>query len=79
MIIQDAWDVSLGFFKGREIIVEPTEACFSGDAGLLPIREFDERIGFTQAFSDALHDPRCEAKVGHLFTEKERLRSDEEP
>jgi hypothetical protein len=74
MILQDAWEVSLDFFKGREVIVEPTEACFSGDAGLLPIREFDERIGFTQAFSDALNDPRCEPKVGHLFTEMTRMR-----
>ncbi len=38
MIIQGAWNLSLGFFKGKEVVVEPTEACFTSDAGLLPIR-----------------------------------------
>ena len=32
MIIQTAWELSLDFFKGREIVVEPAEAYFSGDA-----------------------------------------------
>lgn len=74
MIIQDDWTLSLDFFKGREIVVEPAEACFSSDAGLLPIRDFDQRIEFTQAFVDALYDPRHEAKVDHSFAEMTRMR-----
>ena len=74
MSIQSAWQLSLGFFDGKQIVVQPVEAHLSTDAGLLPIREFDERIGFTQAFADALDDPRYPAKVEHSVAEMVRMR-----
>jgi hypothetical protein len=43
----------LGFF-GRPIVLEPSHGQISGDAGLLPVPQFDERIGLTRAFADAL-------------------------
>jgi len=38
--------------------VEPSPGQLSGDAELLPIRQFDQRIGLTRAFAEALDDPR---------------------
>jgi Transposase DDE domain group 1 len=46
----------------------------TSDAGLLPIRQFDERIGLTRAFADALDDPRAPALTGHTFLEMVRSR-----
>jgi hypothetical protein len=45
----------------------------SSDAGLLPIRQFDEVIGLTQQFADALDDPRRPTSP-HQFLEMCRSR-----
>jgi hypothetical protein len=37
--------------------MEPSPGQLSSDAGLLPIRQFDQRLGLTRAFA-ALDDPR---------------------
>jgi hypothetical protein len=39
-------------------VIEPAPGQLCSDAGLLPIRQFDESIGLTQTFADALDDPR---------------------
>src|SRR5262245_53905564 len=57
MSITAAWPQVLEFF-GVPLVIEPSPGQLSGEAGLLPIRQFDERIGFTWAFADALDDPR---------------------
>ena len=49
---------TLGFLGSKAIIVEPSGAMLTSDAGLLPIREFDEALGFTRQFAEALHDTR---------------------
>jgi hypothetical protein len=49
MSIAPAWPQVLDFF-GTRLVIEPSRGQLSGDAGLLPIRPFDERIGLTQAF-----------------------------
>jgi len=41
---------------------------------LLPIRQFDKRIGLTQAFADALDDPRDPDLTEHTFLEMVRSR-----
>jgi hypothetical protein len=46
----------------------------SSDAGLLPVRQFDERLGLTQAFAEALDDPRDPALTAHTFREMVRSR-----
>jgi hypothetical protein len=74
MIIQSAWQLSLGFFKGKEVVVKPVEAHISSDAGLLPIREFDEQIGLTKRLAEALNDPRCPTKTEHSVDEMLRMR-----
>jgi hypothetical protein len=73
VIIQSVWQKSLDFF-GKPIVVEPSEAQLTSDAGLLPIRQFDEQIGLTEQFAGALHDLRYEPFVQHGVLEMVRMR-----
>jgi hypothetical protein len=57
MSIQPAWQDCLDFF-GTLLVIEPSRGHLSRDAALLPFRQFDERVGLTRAFSDALDDAR---------------------
>src|SRR5215471_8702907 len=68
MMLPSAWPQGLDFF-GTPLVIEPSPGQLSGDAGLLPIREFDERVGLTQAFADALDDPRDPDLTEHTFLE----------
>jgi hypothetical protein len=45
-------------FFGTPLVIEPSPGQLSSDAGLLPVRQFDERIGLTRAFAGAPDDPR---------------------
>ena len=40
------------------LVIKPSRGQLSGDAGLLPIRRFDQRMGLPQASTDALNDLR---------------------
>jgi hypothetical protein len=73
MSIPAAWPQVLDFF-GTLPVNEPSAGQLSGDAGLLPIRQFDQRIGLTQAFTDALDDPRDPDLTEHSFLEMVRSR-----
>jgi hypothetical protein len=68
-----AWPQRLDFF-GTTLVIEPSSGQFSSDAGSLPIRQFDERIGLTQAFAAALDDPRNPNLTEHTFLEMVRSR-----
>jgi hypothetical protein len=46
----------------------------SSDAGLLPFRELDERLGLTRQFAEALTDRRHVGYIGHTFLEMTRAR-----
>jgi hypothetical protein len=61
-------------FFGTPLVIEPSPGQLSSDAGLLPIRQFDERIGLTQAFAAALDDPRDPDLTEHTFVEMVRSR-----
>jgi hypothetical protein len=74
MDLQSAFQVCFGFFDSKPIVVEPQAGQFTSDAGLLPFRELDEKISFTQQFAAALHDPRDPAATLHTFTEMVRTR-----
>src|SRR5262245_26762949 len=41
---------------GTPLVIEPSPGQFRSDAGLLPIRQLDGKIGFTKAFADASGD-----------------------
>ena len=57
MSVPPAWPQVLDFF-GTPLVIEPSPGQLSGDAGPLPIRQFDQRLGHTRAFADALDGPR---------------------
>ena len=57
MSIPPAWPQVLDFF-GIPLVLEPSPGQLSGDAGLLPVRQFDQRIGLTRANACALDAPR---------------------
>ena len=48
----------LDFFKPLPIQIEVCDTPLSSDAGLLPLRQFDQRIGLTKQFAAVLDDPR---------------------
>lgn len=50
--------LSFDFLPSRPVEIEISPAPLSSDAGLLPVRQFDDRIRLTQQFADALHDHR---------------------
>jgi len=54
--------------------VEPVDAHLSTDAGLLPIRQFDESLGLTEQFAGALLDRRCGPAMKHTYLEMTRSR-----
>jgi hypothetical protein len=67
--IQTAWQATFDFWGGLPIIVEPSQAHLTSDAGLLPLRQFDEQIGLTQRFAQALNDPRDPQRCDHSVLE----------
>lgn len=73
MSIQPAWQQHLDFFA-LPLVVEPSRAALTSDAGLLPLRQFDERLGLTRAFAAVLDDPRDPALTEHTFLEMVRCR-----
>src|SRR5262249_16121455 len=56
------------------LVREPSPGQLSGDAGLLPIRQFDERPGLTRAFAQALNDSRDPDLTEHSLLEMVRSR-----
>jgi hypothetical protein len=66
--------LSFDFFAPSPVVVETCPAPLTSDAGLLPLRQFDERIGLSAAFAAALHDPRDPGRVEHSFLEMVRMR-----
>jgi hypothetical protein len=58
MILQDVWQLSLGFFPGKRVAIEPVEEDISTDAGLLLFRQFDQQRGFSAGFAQQLDDTR---------------------
>jgi hypothetical protein len=59
------------------LVIEPLPGQLCGDAGLLPIRPFDQRIGLTRAFAEALDDPRDADLTAPTFLEMVRSRVDD--
>jgi Transposase DDE domain group 1 len=61
MSLQPVPHLSFDFFPSRPIEIEVSDAPLTSDAGLLPVRQFDQRIRFTEQFANALHDSRVPA------------------
>lgn len=69
MSLQPARQLHFDFFEPVPVVLEISAAPLSSDAGLLPIRQFDERIGLTRRFAAAWNDPRDPALTEHSFLE----------
>ena len=74
MSIQPVSLFALDFFEPLPIHIETSDAPLTSDAGLLPLRQFDDRIGLTAQFAAALHDPRDPDRIDHTFPEMVRSR-----
>jgi len=61
--------ISFDFFSRLPIVVEPQEVQVSSDTGILPIRQFDDRIGLTDHFIACLNDPREPDQIEHSLHE----------
>jgi len=58
MSLQSVPPLSFDFFPSRPVEIEVSPAPLSSDAGLLPVRQFDEQIRLTEQFAAALDDRR---------------------
>jgi hypothetical protein len=73
MSVPPSWPNVLDFF-GTPLVLDSSPGQRTSDAGLLPVRPFDQRRGLTRAFADALDDPRDRDLVEHTFLEMVRSR-----
>jgi len=74
MVSQNAFQLTLDFLTNKPVVVEPSADQVSSDAGLLPFRQLDERLGLTRQFAEALSDRRHVGYIGHSFLEMTRMR-----
>jgi hypothetical protein len=74
MSIQSVWQQSFDFFS-KPVVVRVSEAELTSDAGLLPFRQLDERIGLSAGFAAALTDLRYQPSVTHTMLEMVRSRT----
>ncbi len=58
MNMQSALPLVFELVGPQRVEVEASQSPLSSDAGLLPIREFDRRLGWTEGFAAQLTDPR---------------------
>ena len=73
MIVPGVWPQVLDFL-GTPLVIEPSPGQLCGDAGLLPLRQFDDRIGVTERLAAVLDDPRDPDLTEHTFLEMVRSR-----
>ena len=71
MNIQSVGQLVFGF-SDRPVVVQPVEEQLSTEAGLIPIRQFDERLGYTAGFAAQLRDTRVGST--HALVEMVRQR-----
>lgn len=73
MSIQPVWQHTLDFFD-LPLLIEPSAAQLTSDAGLLPFRQLDEQLRLTQSFAALLDDSRTANQVQHAVLEMVRCR-----
>jgi hypothetical protein len=73
MFLQGADQLSFGFFAQRPVVVQRHPGQLSSDAGLLPIREFDERRQYSARMAACLFDARTAPDHTILSMLRQRL------
>jgi len=66
--------LSFDFLPRKQLIADFRGGMITSDAGLLPLRELDHRLGWTARAARRLIDPRQAAKTQHAFVEMFRQR-----
>ena len=66
--------IACDIYEPLPIRAEVSDAPLTSDAGRLPLRQFDHRIGPSKQFATALHDPRDPDRIDHPFPEVARSR-----
>jgi hypothetical protein len=74
MSIHAAQPLLFDFLDDRPVVIEVNHAPLSSDAGLLPIRQLDQRLGFTCQLATALHDRRDPDLIEHSVLDLLRMR-----
>lgn len=75
MSSQTVEQISFGFLSSSlPVVVETKPVLVSSDTGIIPIREFDHKISYTDRFVACLEDPRDPDRIEHSFPEMLRQR-----
>ena len=72
---RSAFQLAFDFGTSKPVVVAPSAAQVSSDAGLLPFRQLDEQLGLTRQLAECLTDRRHVGYVGHTFLEMVRMRT----
>jgi hypothetical protein len=72
---QSAFQVEFDFGTSKPVVVEPSAAQLSSDAGLLPFRQLDEQLGLTEGLAACLNDRRDPESISHTLLEMVRMRA----
>jgi len=73
MLEQSVEQFQFDFLPQKPVVVQSQAQPISGDAGLLPIRQFDERWRYTQRLAACLVDRRCDPDHSHEQMVRQRL------
>lgn len=73
MSLQGVWSERLEFHSKKTIVVENSGGRLSSDAGLLIVREFDDKLGMTEQFAAMLDDSRCDPEHSLLSMVRQRI------
>jgi len=73
MSSQSADQLSLDFLPHLPVVVQRSQGQLSCDAGLLPLRQFDQRWRYTARMAGCLHDPKPSRHQSLLSMLRQRL------
>ena len=74
MTLQSVFPFVFTFLPQKPVVVEVSNDALSSDGGLIPIRQFDEQIGFTSQIAEVLDDRRESNLTSHSFASMIRQR-----
>ncbi len=73
MSLQSVEQLSFDFLPHFPIVVQRRQGQLSSDAGLLPLRQFDQRWNYTERFAQCLIDPKPQRQHSLLVMLRQRL------